>query len=244
MKSLIFKLAFILLFANMQTISSQTVYKEVKAKIEVEEIENILSITGTAENLKAVYKNISFKLSVFKKNKLNDNKSSNMQDGRMTLEPINKVILSKTQINRGKDDQIIVLLLIYDENNVIIGKDRIVFGQEEEPKVSVLKPNDGLEMIGIVSNETKTKLGNDFYDFFYSEFSKLKINSNKIIYVQEELTFGRTTKIIVNIDGEIIEEFIARPEEDFLKYMSQTASSKVFKYFKNIEKQNKSIMQY
>ena len=244
MKSLIFKLAFILLFANMQTISSQTVYKEVKAKIEVEEIENILSITGTAENLKAVYKNISFKLSVFKKNKLNDNKSSNMQDGRMTLEPINKVILSKTQINRGKDDQIIVLLLIYDEDNMIIGKDRIVFGQEEEPKVSVLKPNDGLEMIGIVSNETKTKLGNDFYDFFYSEFSKLKINSNKIIYVQEELTFGRTTKIIVNIDGEIIEEFIARPEEDFLKYMSQTASSKVFKYFKNIEKQNKSIMQY
>ena len=244
MKSLIFKLAFILFFANMQTISSQTVYKEVKAKIEVEEIENILSITGTAENLKAVYKNISFKLSVFKKNKLNDNKSSNMQDGRITLEPINKVILSKTQINRGKDDQIIVLLLIYDEGNVIIGKDRIVFGQEEEPKVSVLKPNDGLEMIGIVSNETKTKLGNDFYDFFYSEFSKLKINSNKIIYVQEELTFGRTTKIIVNIDGEIIEEFIARPEEDFLKYMSQTASSKVFKYFKNIEKQNKSIMQY
>lgn len=244
MKSLIFKLAFILLFANMQTISSQTVYKEVKAKIEVEEIENILSITGTAENLKAVYKNISFKLSVFKKNKSNDNKSSNMQDGRMTLEPINKVILSKTQINRGKDNQIIVLLLIYDEDNVIIGKDRIVFGQEEEPKVSVLKPNDGLEMIGIVSNETKTKLGNDFYDFFYSEFSKLKINSNKIIYVQEELTFGRTTKIIVNIDGEIIEEFIARPEEDFLKYMSQTASSKVFKYFKNIEKQNKSIMQY
>ena len=244
MKSLIFKLAFILLFANMQTISSQTVYKEVKAKIEVEEIENILSITGTAENLKAVYKNISFKLSVFKKNKLNDNKSSNMQDGRMALEPINKVILSKTQINRGKDDQIIVLLLIYDEDNVIIGKDRIVFGQEEEPKVSVLKPNDGLEMIGIVSNETNTKLGYDFYDFFYSEFSKLKFNSNKIIYVQEELTFGRTTKIIVNIDGEIIEEFIARPEEDFLKYMSQTASSKVFKYFKNIEKQNKSIMQY
>lgn len=244
MRSLILKLAFVLLFANMQTISSQTVYKEVKAKIEVEEVENILSVTGTAENLKAVYKNISFKLSVFKKNKSNDNKSSNMQDGRMTLEPINKVILSKTQINRGKDDQIIVLLLIYDENNVIIGKDRVVFGQEEEPKVSVLKPNDGLEMIGIVSNETKTKLGNDFYDFFYSEFSKLKINSNKIIYVQEELTFGRTTKITVNIDGEIIEEFIARPEEDFLKYMSQTASSKVFKYFKNIEKQNKSIMQY
>ena len=99
-------------------------------------------------------------------------------------------------------------------------------------------------MIGIVSNETKTKLGNDFYDLFYKEYSKLKINSAKIISIQEELTFGRTTKITVNIDGEIIDEFIARPDEDFLEYMAETSASKVFKYFKKLEKQEKSIFQY
>jgi len=229
----------------MQVVSSQVVYKEVKAKIDIEEIENILSVTGTVENLKSEFKNISFKLSVFKKNKSNSNKSDNAQDGRITLEPIQKVILSKTQINVNKDDQIIILLLIYDENNAIIGKDRIAIGgEEEESKMGVSRPKDGLEMIGIVSNDTKTKLGNDFYDFFYSEFTKLKISSNKIVSVQEELTFGRTTKIFVNIDGEIIDEFITRPDEDFLKYMAEMSSAKVFKYFKNIEKQNKYIFQY
>lgn len=234
----------LLLLLNVSFCFSQNLNKDIKPKIEVEEVENTLSATATVENLKSEFRNISFKLTVFKKNKRNSNRSDNAQDGRVTLEPIQKVILSKTQVNRTQDDQIIILLLIYDEDNAIIGKDRLVFGGDEETKVSVLKPNDGLEMLGIIANETKTKLGNDFYDMLYSEFSKLKIKSQKIITVQEELTFGRTTKISVKIDNDIVEEFIARPDEDFLKYMAETSSAKIFKYFKNIEKQAKFITQY
>lgn len=234
---------FALLFCY-QFCYSQVVYKEVKAKIEVEKIENILFIRGTAENLKSVYKSISYKLTVFKKNKLNSNNSKNAQDGRVILDPQQKVTLSKTQINESKDDQIIILLIIYDENNAIVGKDRIEIGIDDESKVGETKPKDGLEMMGIVSNDTKTKLGNDFYELFYKEYTKLKLNSSKIVAVQEELTFGRTTKIMVLVDGEVINEFISRPDEDYLKYMAETASSDVFKYFKNIEKQNKLIMRY
>jgi hypothetical protein len=223
---------------------SQVVYKEVKAKIEVKEIENLLAITGTVENLKSEFKNISYKLTVFKKNKQNSNKSNNAQDGRVTLEPIQKVELSKTQVNFTKEDEVIILLLIYDEHNAIIGKDRIVFGEETESDAGKSAPKDGIEMIGIVSNDTKTKLGNDFYDIFYSQYSKLKINTSKIVTVQEELTFGRTTKITILIDGEIIADFNANPNEDFLKYMADDAASKAFKYFKDIEKQNKIITQY
>ena len=181
---------------------------------------------------------------MFKKNKLNSNSSKNAQDGRVILDPQQKVILSKTQINESKDDQIIILLIIYDENNAIVGKDRIEIGIDDESKVGETKPKDGLEMMGIVSNDTKTKLGNDFYELFYKEYTKLKLNSSKIVAVQEELTFGRTTKIMVLVDGEVINEFISRPDEDYLKYMAETASSDVFKYFKNIEKQNKLIMRY
>ena len=234
----------VLLLLHIESTYSQVVYKEVKAKIDIENIENSLSIKGTVENLNSVYKNIFFKLSVFKKNIKNTNKSDNAQDGRVALEPLQKVILSKTQINITSDDRIIILLLIYDENNEIIGKDRIVIGEKEEQKIGMHEAKDGIEISGIVSNETKTKLGNDFYDMFYSAFTSLQKKSNKIITVQEELTFGRTTKILVSVDGEIIEEFITRPEEEFLKYMAQDSSSKVFQYLKNIEKQTKMITQY
>jgi Curli assembly protein CsgE. len=223
---------------------SQAVYKEVKAKIEIKEIENLLFITGTVENLKSEFKNISYKLSVFKKNKTNSNKSTNAQDGRVTLEPIQKVELSKTQVNYTKTDEVIIMLLIYDENNAIIGKDRIVFGEETESNQEKSVPVDGIEMIGIVANDTKTKLGNDYYDMFYAQYSKLKIHTTKIVTVQEELTFGRTTKITILVDSDVIEEFISRPDEDFLKYMAESAASKLFKYFKDLEKQNKMITHY
>jgi hypothetical protein len=244
MKSYIMTCFSLFILLSFQQIYAQVNYTEIKAKIEVEKVENMLFIKGTAENLKPVYKNISYKLTVFKKNKSNSNNSKNAQDGRVTLDPQQKVILSKTQINESKEDQIILLLIIYDENNVIIGKDRIEMGVDDESKGGVVKPNDGLELMGIISNDTKTKLGNDFYELFYKEYSKLKIKTNKIVAVQEELTFGRTTKIMVTVDGDVINEFISKPEEDYMKYMAETISSEVFKYFKNLEKQNKSITRY
>jgi hypothetical protein len=244
MKFFDLKYFFVFLCFSISSVYSQAVYKEVLAKIEVEKVENILFIRGTVENLKLETKSISFKLSVFTKNKYNSNNTKNTQDGRMILDPQQKVILSKTQINETKDNQIIILLIIYDENNVIIGKDRLEIGVEDALKEDANKPNDGLEMMGIVSNDTKTKLGNDFYELFYKEYSKLKIKSNKIVTVQEELTFGRTTRIIVSVDGNVINEFVSKPDEDYMKYMSETISGEVFKYFKNLEKQNKSIMRY
>ncbi|MBL0737030.1 hypothetical protein JI750_09060 [Flavobacterium sp. GN10] len=99
-------------------------------------------------------------------------------------------------------------------------------------------------MVGIVTNDTKTKLGNDFYDMFYAQYSKLKIHTTKIVTVQEELSFARTTKISILVDSDVIEEFYSRPEEDFLKYMADSAASKLFKYFKDQEKQSKMITQY
>ena len=148
----------VLLLLHIESTYSQVVYKEVKAKIDIENIENSLSIKGTVENLNSVYKNIFFKLSVFKKNIKNTNKSDNAQDGRIALEPLQKVILSKTQINITSDDRIIILLLIYDENNEIIGKDRIVIGEKEEQKIGMHEAKDGIEISVKLSNETKTKL--------------------------------------------------------------------------------------
>lgn len=235
----------IFLMLSVQLGFSQVVNKDVKAKIDLDKVEDVIGVSATAENLKGVFKSISFKLSVEKSNKANTNRSSNMQDGRFTLEPLQKITLSETKINMSKKDHIIISLFIYDENNIVIGQDKIIIGDDAMSKTSGSpKPNDGVGMMGIVSNDTKTKLGNDFYDMFYSEYDKFKYSSPKNISIQEELTFGRTTKISVNVDGEVIDEFIARPDEEFLEYMAESSSSKVFKYFKKLEKQEKSIFQY
>ena len=62
--------------------------------------------------------------------------------------------------------------------------------------------------------------------------------------VEEELTFARTTKIIVKIDNDIINEFISKPDEEFMSYMAEDSANKVLEYLKKIDKQSKMIMQY
>lgn len=104
----------------------------VKAKIQIEEIEGSIKVTGTAENLSEIVQSLSYKLSVIKKNNINNNQSNNAQEGLFSLQPSENKNLSTTQINLGKDDEVIVLLLFYNENKELIGKDRVVLGDEKK----------------------------------------------------------------------------------------------------------------
>lgn len=127
----------IFLIFNIHAAFSQEEFNEVKAKIEIEKVEDVLSVTGMVENLKSEFKNISFELAVQKKNTSNTNSAINKQSGRFTLEPLNKISLSSTKININKDEQIIISLFIYNEKDILIGKDRVVV--ESEKKKMILK---------------------------------------------------------------------------------------------------------
>lgn len=242
MKSLKYIATIFILFPIIA--ASQVTNREVKAKIEIDENADFISITGYAENLTDVYKSLLYRLSVIKSDKNNKNRFNNLQSGRFTLEASQIKSLSKTQVNLSKDSQTIILLLIYDENQILVGKDRYVFGEKNADQVNPDKPKDGIEITGIISDETKTKMGKEFYDTFYNEFSELKINSSKMIVVEEELTNSRTTRIRVRVDSDVINEFITRPDEEFLTSMAEDSAAKAFNYFKNLEKQNKYITQY
>ncbi len=247
MKISTFNILILIILLVNTTVHSQILSKDIIAKIQVEESENTLSVTGTAENLTDVYKNLYYKLTVFKKSKTAGNQSDNAQDGHFTLDPNQKKDLSKTQINISPEDQTILLLLIYDEDKNLLAKDRIEYGINQEKKNETPaydKPNDGLMMMSIISDQTKTRIGKDFYDYFYTAYNKLKINTAKIISIEEELTFARTTKIAVKIDSDTISEFISKPDAEFLTYMAEDSAKKIFEYLKNVEKQSKQIMQY
>ncbi|MBK0369172.1 curli-like amyloid fiber formation chaperone CsgH [Flavobacterium agrisoli] len=124
----------VLLFFCLLTTQAQVVQDEVKAKIEVQTIEGNLELTGTAENKTQITKSASYKLSIIKNNKSSKNQSNNSQEGLFTLQPLEKKKLSTSQINLSENDEVIVLLLFYDENQQIISKDRLVFGGDENEK--------------------------------------------------------------------------------------------------------------
>ncbi|HSD05997.1 curli-like amyloid fiber formation chaperone CsgH [Flavobacterium sp.] len=121
-----------LFFSCIFYAQNAVIQNEIKAKIDVEKVESNITITGTAENMTNITKSASYKLSVIKNNHINNNSSNNSQDGVFTLKPNEKIKLSTTQVNLTSDDEVIVLLLFFNENKEIISKDRMVFGDEKK----------------------------------------------------------------------------------------------------------------
>ncbi|TDE48477.1 hypothetical protein E0H99_16745 [Flavobacterium sp. GT3P67] len=99
-------------------------------------------------------------------------------------------------------------------------------------------------MKGIVSDETKTKLGKDFYDRYFNRYNDEKINSSKIVVVGEELSFARNTNITIVAVNEVIYQFMARPDDEFMSDMIDRSIDATILYFKNLENQEKYLIQY
>lgn len=236
----LYTIAFLVLISA--SLQGQILNTEVKAKIELSYFEEMVSVSGTAENLDDGMKNLSYTLSVIKKDKKNGNTSNNSQKGDFTLNPNQKQQLSTTKVNQSATDEIIILLLIYDENDVMVGKDRILVDEKKSKKA--LKNEAELEILGIVFDDTKTKIGKDFYDLYFSKYNMEAVKGNQIVQIEEQLSMGRTTIIKISIDNRTISEFIANPNEEFLVQKANEAIQLTKKYFKDIAKLRNRVEQY
>ena len=120
----------------------------------------------------------------------------------------------------------------------------MVLGNEKKKEENRSLPADGFVLTGIISDDTKTKVGKDFYDCYYYEYNQKNIDSAKIVSIIEELSFGRNTKISISIENVVIYEFLTRPDEEFLTAVAKESVNATSVYFRNLERQSKYFTQY
>lgn len=247
------------LFVNR--VSSQVYNTQVEAKINMQQYGDIIKITGSALNKTSSSQSLRYILSVIKNNSSNSNNSKNDQSGRFVLDLGEKKNLSTTTINSNEKDRIIILLLVYDENDKLLGMDRnVINGTAEDEKLedaeneqkeklvnaspdATQKEADGIVLRGIVIEETKTKPGRDFYKMFYSLYSANNVNGDEIVTVKEVLAINNNTKIEIFVATEKVVEFFIRPQEEYLKTMSELSIKRVYWYLQKY-KQDKNIKKY
>ena len=240
---------------------SQVYNTKVEAEINTQQYGDVIQITGSALNKTSLSQSLRYVLSVIKNNPNSSNTSKNDQSGRIVLDLGQKKNLSSTTINSNDKDRIIILLLIYDENNKLLGMDRLVInGNEEDAQIKELEnqqnekalefspdatdnKEDGIVLRGIVIEETKTKPGRDFYKMFYSLYSANNVNGDEIVTVKEVLAINNNTKIEIYVANEKVVEFFIRPQNEYLKTMSELSIKRVYWYLQQY-KQNKSVKKH
>lgn len=230
-------------------VNAQNFNSRVQAAIQIDDAkDDILDITGTATNKTEENFSLSYELSVITSNGDNNNSSKNAQSGRFTLGPFETKSLSRTSVSVQPNHRTIILLLIYNEDKKVIGTDRIVYDANDDEKegaqASFQKPNEGIKLRGMVTDKTKTKPGKDFYDFFYQQYLLSPNQIDDLLEIDEMISFGRTTRIMLKVDNRIIYQFFARPKLDYLKEKADEAMKQVNRYYEYLKNRNESLTKY
>lgn len=241
--------------------SAQNYNSEVEAKIQQNINEDNLEVSGNVFNKTTINQSLHFTLSVIKNDENSSNTSKSDQTGRLVLGPGEKKIVSYTQINLEEKDRIIILLLVYDTEDRLMGKDRIIINAtdedrlQEENRVKLESQDeetidrghegeDGVILRGIVIEETKTKSGRDFFKMFYSLYNSYNINGDQIVTISEDFAMANTTKIDIKMDNEIVFQFFVRPDSEFLKSAANESIKRVYSYIQRLKQNRNTIKQF
>jgi hypothetical protein len=224
--------------------TAQFLNRDVKAIIEVTPSEKLFKIVAKAENISKISYSLLYELKVIKEDDSSGNVADNKQSGRFVIESgdVKKLAFSAINGTNGKE-KIILLLLLRNLENDIIGKARVVISENKilnsdyDNKITLdIKPKDGVKLTGVVLEKTKTKPGRDFYSFFYSQFLTYNFKDSRTVMVEEVFSRGRTTKIHIKVDNVKVYEFFLQPNTDFLKTNAQKAVKIIYVYFNKKKK--------
>ncbi|PRP66176.1 CsgE family curli-type amyloid fiber assembly protein [Nonlabens agnitus] len=224
---------FLLLLITGFSEAQESLYnKTVKAEILMEDQGGFLNITGMASNLTDADQSIHYELAVIKKDTATNNNTKNNQTGRGVLKSKTQGVLSTTKVNLNIPDLLTIMLLIYDEDDKLIGKDL----KRIEPNTIQLEKKpvttyDGIEITGLVTRDIRTAPARRFYDYFYKEYKKYRLNGSKVVTINEQFGQGRFTRIEVLVGTEVIYQFFLNPNLDFIEQMGDYCIRLVYQKF-------------
>ncbi|WP_223601254.1 curli production assembly/transport protein CsgE [Chryseobacterium sp. GVT01B] len=192
--------------------------KKINARIESSLLENQIILKAIVMNNTTVYKELNYLLVSIKKGN-GGNLSNNQQSGKFSVNPNEVKILSEISVNLESKDALKAFLYIRDEETQkLVAKDSLELNSDLfKKKTAKVEEDAAYELRGLTIDETKTKVGKDFYDLFYMQYSQLPDKSSSAVTITELPLRGTSGQINIQIEDKIIYSFMTNPAEDYLK---------------------------
>ena len=175
--------------------------------------------------------------------------SANRQSGAFTIEPRRPVVLSTVRINQGPADSVAVRLVITDADGGVAAEvtqvravERVDLADTTRARLPLDLPTAApgpdeaaatdapapeLEIDGLIIDETRTKLGRDFYDLFYGRWTPPPGASDYGITLRETPFRGRTVQLTVEVDGQAVYQRMLQPRLEILELTAAQATRAV-----------------
>ena len=220
---------FLLLFILFSSLTNAQQVRDslIAAEIEVTQSEDVLTFRPTVQNKGTYHYELDYLLLV-KKTDTNKNLSTNQQKGKFILEPNEIKSLGTTMVSQAQHQSVTAIIFIRDEiENRLIAKDSIQIMTKD--LVPVTEASLTL-MQGIVVDDSRTKLGRDYYDFFYSTYNQYPTKFDFVIHITEMPYRGLSSILQVKVDQEVIYEFFTNPDEEYIRQQVFATMQKLVVY--------------
>ncbi|SDE89874.1 Curli assembly protein CsgE [Ulvibacter litoralis] len=224
---------------------------DVSAEILVTENTEFTELRAKASNATEVNQDLRFVFSIFRKENEAAEQTTTKKEGNFSLDSFKSEILSEVTINKIDTAQVIVLFLVYNSEEKLLGKARWSQNEAEKQEPIVVEKEvfkevtyDAAILRGIVTEDTRTKPGRDFYRYFYNDYDDSQINAEETVSVKEFLALGRNTRIEVRIGSTLVSQFYLRPKDDYLRNMSKVTLSNIARYIQNQKNMSQQIERY
>ena len=173
--------------------------------------------------------------------------NAEVQAGSFTLAADATTAFAVTRLRLGPADSVSVRLLVVDADGSIAA-DVARVGEPARRRVATSptvieapgpptprplprpSPAPELEIDGLIIDETRTKLGRDFYDLFYGKWAPPVDVSDYGITLTESPARGRTVRLTVEVDGEPVFRQMLQPRLDLLEASAARAASAVVRH--------------
>lgn len=247
-RTIYFLLSIVMIFGSSIVIQAQNINKEIEGQILVEKNSEFYTFRAAVINKTAIAQNLNFEFSVFRTDPKTNNTTKSSQKNLFTLNSFEKKILSSVTINYSVEDKIVLLVIIYDQDNKPLGRDRIVLENGGKTILNLKKPvaptQDGVFLEGVISQKTLTKSGRDFARDFSLRYYNAQIHSPKNIFIKEVPGRRRNTLITVEVENTVVWQFFAQPRKEYLRDMVQRSLGQVTRYIRISQQQEDQVISY
>lgn len=208
----------------------------VTAKIETKNVEGSVDMKAIVQNNGEIHQSLNYIFLAVKKDK-NKNMSSSQQQNKFTLLPKETKVLSEISMNVGKENALKAFLFIKDEKTQkVIAKDSLeVNAKSIKNGISYEKTTneENMMMKGVIIDDTKSRVGGEFYSRFYSLLMLNNLKFNFRIKISELPSTGRNTILQIFADDDNILSFNAKPDDDYLDDAVRETLAGLVKYVSN-----------
>jgi len=141
---------------------------------------------------------------------------------------------SETQSNAQKQEQRATQKKL--ENLVSSIKTRL-----KQPSDSTTSKSDNIEIDGLIIDQTLTKIGHEFYEYFYALWEAPLEIKDYTIFITEKATLSSTSLIWINLNEMIIYQQLLKPRSEEIEEAAKSGVATTLQFLYQYQQDQKQL---